>query len=272
MRLRRFLLVCFLLLGGVPALAGTVVAPFDGRDEIVHVPARLPPAGRRALVIVLHGGFGSAETLEGRRAEQALNLDAAADRLGFVVAYLNGTPVARLLPATMRGWNAGECCGLPVTSGVDDVGYLRAAVGDLVGRYGIDPRRVFGMGHSNGAMMVQRLLCQTDLLAAGVAISGPLDMNVSRCPDARGRRVLAIHGADDQNVPVAGGRGVFSVAGVAFLSEDHARQVFAASGGTYDLRIVPGAGHILETLDSAFQLQTGESIDTASMRFFGLGG
>jgi polyhydroxybutyrate depolymerase len=264
--------IALALAAAIPAAAaGVVDTRFGGRPEIVFVPDHLPPAGRRALVIVLHGGFGSAETIETRRAELALNLDAEAQRHGFIVAYLNGTAVARVLPAAMRGWNAGECCGLPVTSGVDDVGYLRDAVRDLIGRYGIDPARVFGMGHSNGAMMVQRLLCQTHLLAAGVAISGPLDMPVSSCPDARGRRVLAIHGADDQNVPVAGGRGLFSVAGVAFLSEEHARQVFAASGATYDLRIVPGAGHILETLDSAFQLQTGASIDTASMRFFGLG-
>jgi hypothetical protein len=108
--------------------AGDPVDHYGGRDMVLHVPARLPPTGARALVIVLHGGMGSADRIVGRQAESGLNLDAIADRDGFVVAYLNGTPVTRLLGSRALGWNAGGgCCGQPAQTGVDDVAYIGGA-------------------------------------------------------------------------------------------------------------------------------------------------
>ena len=59
----------------------------------------------------------------------------------------------------------------------------------------IDPARVFGMGHSNGAMMMMRLMCDTTIFAAAVSVSGPLNVPVRSCPGARGRQILSIHGA-----------------------------------------------------------------------------
>jgi poly(3-hydroxybutyrate) depolymerase len=254
-----------------PAAAGTLAASFGGRPEILYMPARLPPPGQRALVVVLHGGLGNAAHIAAGRAEAPLNMDAEAERDGFVVAYLDGTRIARLLPAAMLGWNAGGgCCGLPAREGVDDVAYIAAAVRDLVSRHGIDPARVFAMGHSNGAMMTQRMLCETGVFAAGVAISGPLNLSVPACPAAHGRRVLAIHGAEDRNVPVAGGRGSLGISGVAFESEANSRRVFTASGASYDLRVVPGGGHELAGLDVAFRRETGQSIPAAVAGFFGL--
>lgn len=258
-----------LVLAG-PAAAGALTTRFGGRAEIVDVPSHLPPVGRRALVVVLHGGLGNAARIEARRSEAPLNMDAQAQRHGFIVAYLDGTRVGRVLPPTMLGWNAGGgCCGVPAAKGVDDVGYIRAAVADLVRRYGIDPARVFVMGHSNGAMMAQRLMCETDIFAAAVALSGPLNLPVQTCPAARGRRILAIHGADDRNVPVAGGRGR-GMARVAFESEEHSRRVFTASDAVYDLRLVPGAGHKLPLLNATFRRLYGQSIPQAATRFFGL--
>ena len=51
-------------------------------------------------------------------------MDEVAKKSGFVVAYLNGTPVTRMLGADKLGWNAGGgCCGVPAENNVDDVGY-----------------------------------------------------------------------------------------------------------------------------------------------------
>jgi polyhydroxybutyrate depolymerase len=66
---------------------------------------------------------------------------------------------------------------------------------------------IYGVGHSNGAMMTSRLMCETDLFAAAVAVSGALEIQATTCPQARGKSVLAIRGAEDENVPRAGGRG-----------------------------------------------------------------
>jgi len=240
-----------------------------GRDLFVYVPTHLPPAGSRALVIVLHGGLGNAARIVGRQSESGLNLDAEADRDGFVVAYLDGTPVTRM-GGQMLGWNAGGgCCGQSAANNIDDDGYIAGAVAYLAQKYGVDAHRVFGIGHSNGAMMAQRLVCETHVLAAAVAISGPLNLDTDHCPDAAGARILAIHGADDRNVPLGGGRGI-GVAGVPFSSEARAQQVMTASGATYTLDIVPGADHKLENIEAALQQTEGVSIAEKAARFFGL--
>ena len=79
--------------------AGAVDETYEGRNLIVYVPARLPDKGQRALVVVLHGGLGNAQRIESKRSESALNLDGIAEKYGFIVAYLNGTPVTRFLGA-----------------------------------------------------------------------------------------------------------------------------------------------------------------------------
>lgn len=245
------------------------VEPFAGRDMLVVAPSH--PAARRALLIVLHGGFGRAERIAAGQSEAALNLDALAEQHGFTVAYLNGTQVGRLLPETMRGWNAGGgCCGLPFSQGVDDVAYITGAVRRLVAEYGLDAGQVYGLGHSNGAMMVQRLLCESEVLAAGVAVAGPLTMDIARCPKAAGHRVLAIHGVDDANVPVAGGVGTKGLAKVAFKSEAQAQQVVQASGGSYTLELVPGADHSADHIDAALKAAGKGSIGAQAVAFFGL--
>ena len=70
---------------------------FGGRELLVYEPYHLPAVGKRALVVVLHGGLGNAAMIEGGLAERGLKMDAVAEKDGFLVAYLNGTKVARLL-------------------------------------------------------------------------------------------------------------------------------------------------------------------------------
>ena len=261
------------LIAPISARAADTVDHYGDRDMIVHVPARLPASGSRALVVVLHGGMGNADRIANSQSESGLNMDAEADRDGFIVVYLNGTPVTRMLGARALGWNAGGgCCGQPAQNGTDDVAYISGAVSYLAGRYGVDRAHVFGIGHSNGAMMTQRILCETSLYAAGVAISGPLNLPATHCPGAKGKRILAIHGADDQNVPIGGGRGTRGLAQVAWSSEDRARQVMTASGATYDLQIVPGADHMLDHLSAAIAKSEGVTIARKAATFFGLAG
>jgi polyhydroxybutyrate depolymerase len=256
---------------GLAAADGASTESFQGRDLIVYVPARLPPVGHRALVVVLHGGLGNAHRIADGKTESGLNLNAEADKHGFIVAYLSGTPVTLKLGPDFLGWNAGGCCGQSEANHIDDVGYITAAVAHLEQRYGVDPARVFGAGHSNGAIMTQRLICETHLYAAGVAISGPLGLKVETCPDARGKRILAIHGQDDRNVPIGGGAGI-GVSGAVFASEAHAQQVFQRSGATYQLMIVPGAPHKLDDIDAALRKTTGKSVQQITVEFLGLAG
>ncbi|GLS17629.1 hypothetical protein GCM10007874_06440 [Labrys miyagiensis] len=264
-----------LLLAGLRGMIAqgyaSTVQSYDGRQMIVHVPDRLPPSGSRALVIVLHGGLGNAQRIASRQAESGLNMDAVAERNGFIVAYLDGTPVTRRFGSQFLGWNAGGgCCGMSAVNNVDDVAYIKGAVAALASRYGIDRTRIYGIGHSNGAIMAQRLACETHLFAAVVAISGPLNLQVSSCPAARGTRILALHGANDQNVPVAGGQGSKGLSFTVFNSEDRSRRTFLNSGATYTLQIVPGADHPLDHIEAAIMKTEGVTIAEKSARFFGL--
>lgn len=158
------------------------------RGTIVHRPEGL--AEPAPLVLVLHGGFGSAKA-----AQQVYGWDELADRHGFVVAYPDGA---------RRSWNAGDCCGAAEEERVDDVAYLEAVIDDLAAVLPIDSRRVFAAGMSNGGMMTYRLACDTDRLAAIAVVAGTL---VTDCADADPVSVLAIHGLDDSTVPFDGGPG-----------------------------------------------------------------
>ena len=244
--------------------------PIAGRQAIIYAPATPPAFGSRALVVVLHGGLGNAQRIANAQSERFLSMYSLADEGGFVVAYLNGTPVARMLGADKLGWNAGSCCGQPAEKNVDDVGYVQAAVAEIADRYGVDRSRIFGMGHSNGAMLTQRLMCETHLYAAAVPISGALENGATSCPGARGKRIMAIHGSEDQNVPVEGGRGAKGLSRVAFNSEAATAKVWQDSGAVYDLQIIPGATHSVDSINAQIVKTQGQSLAQKIARFFGL--
>jgi len=250
---------------------GVTTENYNGRDLLVYAPPNLPGPGARSLVVVLHGGLGNASLIEGGASERGLRMDEVAEKDGFVVAYLNGTPVTRMLGTDKLGWNAGGgCCGVPAENNVDDVGYIMGAIQYLAGRYGVDLRRVYGMGHSNGAMMTMRMMCETSLYAAAVSVSGPLNLKVQNCPAARGKHILSIHGADDQNVPIAGGQGTKGLSRVAYNSEEYTQRVFIASGADFRLQIVPGADHKLDNINDGIERTEGVSLAQKAARFFGL--
>lgn len=240
-----------------------------GRDAVVYTPTHMPGFGTRALVVVLHGGLGNAQRIADQRSERALNFNAAAEEGGFVVAYLNGTPVARGLGSEHLGWNAGNCCGVPATTQVDDVAYIQSAAQEIAAHFGVDRKRIYGVGHSNGAMMTQRVMCETPLYAAAVAVSGALENGAALCPVARGKSIMGLHGELDRNVPVNGGPG-WGFSRVPFHSEGNTYQVWIDSGAQYPLQIILGADHAAESVDAQIRAQEGISLVQKAVRFFGL--
>lgn len=238
---------------------------YGGRDMILYVPSRLPAAGKRAMVVALHGGLGTAQSMQ-----QHLKMDGVAEKYGFVVAYLNGSRASARLPGRFHAWNAGSgCCGEPYADKVDDIGYVAGAVRYLEGKYGVDPARVFGTGHSNGAMMAQTLMCETDLFRKAVSLAGADMAEVDACPAARGKEILALHGKSDRNVPPGGGRGTKGVSNVSYRSEADSQAKFRASGGSYEILWVD-SDHSLEHIGAAVRQSEGISLAEKIARFFGL--
>ncbi len=235
---------------------------FKGREVVMYAPHKLPAWGQRALLVVLHGGMGNADGVR-----QSLQMDGMADKYGFLIAYLNGN--ATRVNARMKMWNAGECCGLAQHDKVDDVGYITAAIHEIEQKYGVKADRVYGMGHSNGAMMTQRVMCETGIYQAAVPVSGPLELAVATCPAARGKRLLAIHGAEDKNVPIAGGRGSKGISNVSFRAEAQTQRVYEKSGAQYKLWVVPGADHKPKDIEAAIA-QSGLVMQEEVVKFLGI--
>ena len=238
---------------------------YRDRDMILYIPSHLPVVGQRSMVVALHGGLGNAQLMQ-----EHLKMDGVAEKYGFIVAYLNGSPAALRLSNRLRAWNAGGgCCGKPYTEKVDDIGYITGAVHYLEEKYGVDPTRVFGTGHSNGAMMTQTLMCETDLYQKAISLAGSLMAEVDRCPAARGKEILAIHGKNDRNVPPEGGQGTQGVTTISYRSEVDSQAKFQNSGGTYEIMFLD-SDHSLEHMVAAIKTKEGRSLAEKVAHFFDL--
>src|ERR1700744_287073 len=174
----------------IPVGQSTQKLDSNGITRTFHLYRPRGLTGPAPLVVMLHGGFGTGEQAEG-----AYHWDAEADSGRFLVAYPDGLN---------RAWNAGTCCGEPLRTNLDDVGFITAMVGAVEHQLDIDPARVYVRGMSNGAMMALRLGCETDTFAAIAPVAGTL---LSDCSRARPTSVLQIHGTADDPVPYNGGPG-----------------------------------------------------------------
>ncbi|WP_457573335.1 extracellular catalytic domain type 1 short-chain-length polyhydroxyalkanoate depolymerase [Desulfolithobacter sp.] len=199
----------------------------EPRSFIVYKPASANSAQAPPLMIVLHGGLGNAAAME-----RTSGMDSVADREGFIVVYPNGTGpryAMRKQVKNRRTWNAGSCCGPAVRFNVDDVAFIATLIDKMQSQYGIDPRRVYVAGFSNGAMLAYRLACEIpEKITAIIAVSGTLA--VDSCSDRANQvAVLHIHGEMDDNVPYKGGMGHNSKAGVSHRSVDETVRMMTAT-------------------------------------------
>jgi polyhydroxybutyrate depolymerase len=197
--------------------AHTITVDQTERSYVLHVPRDVKrPA---ALVIVLHGGGGSAKNVIAQT-----GFDAEADRNGFIVAYPEGTARAN---GRFHTWNAGACCGVAVERGMDDVGFIRAMVADIAAAYPIDPQRITATGLSNGGMMAYRLACEaSDLIAAIAPVSAVIV--VAPCEPRFPVSVIHIHGTADSHVPIEGGVGAKSISQYPYLPVERSIALWAA--------------------------------------------
>ena len=180
--------------GPAPVAVGSTTHSIsvDGRSRtyILYRPAA-PPGSRVPLVVMLHGGFGSAA-----QAQSAYGWDAEADANHFAVVYPDGVRAA---------WNAGGgCCGVPAGSNIDDVAFISQVVREISATLPIDPNRVYATGISNGGLMAYRLACDTTLFAAIGPDSATL---LGDCPSPHPISLLHIHGTADTRIPYQGGQG-----------------------------------------------------------------
>lgn len=167
------------------------------RTAVLHQPAAT--VGRAApLVIALHGLGGSGENFR-----SFARLDAVAEREGFVAVYPD---------AIAKAWSYGRPINQPMpTVGdetVDDLGFLRLLIDDLVGRKIADPARIYVTGISRGGLMAYTLACA---LADRIAAAAPLITSMTEyqrddCQPARPVPIAVVAGTADREQSFDGGQ------------------------------------------------------------------
>ena len=159
----------------------------DARPDTAAPDAAASPPPH-ALVILLHGA-----ALTGAREAVTWHLSAAP------------ADVVTLAPeSTGNVWNASRAC-CDVTLAQPDEADLVQLVTARIAQGDIDPARVYVWGHSNGAVMVWRLLCDhAELFRAGVALEGADNSATdAACAPSRPLHILRVHGTADPTVSYA---------------------------------------------------------------------
>jgi polyhydroxybutyrate depolymerase len=193
------------------APAGTVThgaLTVGGRERTyrLYVPSSLPD-GPVPLFIGFHGGGGW-----GDQFARTNHVEALAATNGFIVVHPDGVNI----PGQRGGvWNGGMCCAIAARENVDDVGFVDVLIEELALDHDIDPQRVFAFGHSNGGIMSYRLACELAERIVGIGVvAGTL--GVDTCDPTKPVSVIHVHGTADRNLPITGGVGPDSRAGVDF--------------------------------------------------------
>jgi len=153
-----------------------------------------PTVARPPLVVLLHGGTQTAEQVW-----RQTSLPTIARQSGFIVVAPQGVG---------KHWNDGRGSTLDPRgpSSADDVGFLRALIGEVIARDHADSGAVFMVGASNGGFMTMRFACAAaDLLHAGASALANLPRgDAVTCRPAKPLPWLAINGTDDPLIPFAG--------------------------------------------------------------------
>jgi len=156
----------------------------------VHVPQRYSGQAPVALVIDIHGHALTNDDQMKRSGQREQS-----DRLGFIVAWPQGIA---------NSWNGQGCCTVAYDLKIDDVGFLRAVIGEVSARTNINAAKVYVTGWSNGGGLSQRMACEAaDLVAAIAPVAHPV--NSQDCRPSRPVSVLAFHGTADETIPYEGG-------------------------------------------------------------------
>lgn len=172
----------------------TLMVGGKARTFDVHVPATYDPAKRTPLVFLFHGF-----TMTAAQMATASHFAAAADKHGMIVAFPSGIS---------SSFNAGDCCGIAQSTGVDDVAFASAMIDAIQADYCVDAKRVFSAGFSNGGFLSYRLACElSDKIAAVAPVAGGLRIDLAACNPKRPVPLLHIHGTSDLLVPYDGGIG-----------------------------------------------------------------
>jgi polyhydroxybutyrate depolymerase len=173
------------------------------RIYLAQVPDGCDPETPLPVLVVLHGGGGSAEF-----ASRVHGWSELSQRESCLAVFPEATCEDPSRPAGVRDnpriWNDGGARCAAAKRGVDDIGYLAAVLDDVQSHFAVDGRRVFVTGFSNGGSMAFRAGIElADRLTAIAPVSGHLCLDQPK--PARPLSMLYMIGLADPINPFAGG-------------------------------------------------------------------
>ncbi|MFA5058585.1 MAG: PHB depolymerase family esterase [Opitutaceae bacterium] len=199
--------------GGQPAPVEQRLGPGDHaltlkvgdltRRYLVHVPAGDDGKKPLPVVIMLHGGGGTA-----RGAMKETGWTHQADREGFLAVFPEATPPDPAKPSRFgtngQVWNDGSGRFHAGERNVPDVTFINAMIDDLIARFAVDQRRIYATGFSNGASMAFRVGVELSARIAAIApFAGTLWIESPKL--ARPVSLYYITGDADPLNPIEGG-------------------------------------------------------------------
>lgn len=201
------------LIGPLSAQERTITVDGRAREYILHVPKNLPP-GPRPLVIALHGALQPASMMQ-----RYLDLDAVADREGFIVAYPKGMNLL---------WNDGRSSiagFIPLIYERDDAHFVLSVMETLEAEGRVDTSRAYLMGFSNGGFLTAFIACRyPDRFAAFATMMMTVPVGYSEsCKPSRPVPILMMNGTYDPIVPMFGR----PTPGARLMSADDSAKLFA---------------------------------------------
>jgi polyhydroxybutyrate depolymerase len=247
---RTALLVAALLFASLISPATAAEKPFivgGTRPVTVNLPADTSKAS--PLLIMLHSASTS-----GAHQENYMKLAPVAKRLGMIYIAPDGTVGAD----GRRVWNAAKSCCQKSGTPVDDVAYLNSLIDEIDAKYPVDRKRIYFVGHSNGAFMSLKFACTTGSAAAVVSLAGAMDTDVD-CSSPSPFALLHIHGVADPTIKINGGalnKGTYTSAletinRVAAINQCPAISFSQSSIKKKDFDpTIPGAETTVQTLDN----------------------
>ena len=179
-------------------LSATLQHQNNQRVYKMHIPPSYDGTNEVPLVIVLHGGGGNADIVQG-----FTQMNPVADANGFIVAYPQG-----FAPASQDGfsWADGRQTGATIME-IDDVGFIAKVIDEIKSDFEIRSDRIYVTGFSNGGFMSQKLACDLDNQFAAVATLGAsIGAKVlNQCETSQSIPMLFMLGDEDPFIPYDGG-------------------------------------------------------------------
>lgn len=165
----------------------TVETASGDRTFRVFVPTGLTGP---APTLVAMGGYAQVG-----ESETYMRWEQIATARHFVVVYPRGEGLS---------YNAGRCCGLAASRGVDDSAAIIRMLQVENDIYPQNPARLYLTGFSNGGMMAYRFACEHPELVAAIGVVASAYVARTVCMPTEPVPAMHIHGLLDRTVPYRG--------------------------------------------------------------------